>query len=290
MGGHSSQRGASPPRLRVFCYFLSPRGGDTGGTHRFRGESAAVGGWGGGQSARFALSPWRLVSTYSDEVVEQHFGVPTTTRNWNSIKRSARFYGNNASPNMKLRYFKSAAAFRRWLEANHARASKLWLGFYKKDSGEVGISYAEALDEALCFGWIDGLKQRVDELRFAQRFTPRKPTSNWSLINIRHGERLKKAGRMTPAGLSAFAARTASKSGVYSFENKPRELSPALKREFKSDQAAWDFFQQQPPGYRRVASFWVMSAKQTETRQRRLAQLLSDSKQGRRLGMVGGKR
>jgi uncharacterized protein YdeI (YjbR/CyaY-like superfamily) len=189
---------------------------------------------------------------------------------------------------VKLKYFKAAADFRVWLEANHASATELWLGFYKKDSGKGGITYAEALDEALCFGWIDGIRKRVDELSFTQRFTPRKSQSNWSLINIGHVARLKKAGRMKPPGLKAFAARTDAKSGVYSFENKPRELSPALERQFKLDQAAWEFFQQQPPGYRRLASFYVMSAKREETRQRRLAQLMSDSKQGRRLGMLSG--
>ena len=189
---------------------------------------------------------------------------------------------------MKLKYFKSAAEFHQWLVANHASSTELWLGFYKKDSGKGGITYSEALDEALCFGWIDGIKKRVDELSYTHRFTPRKPKSNWSLINIRHVERLKKAGLMKPAGLKAFAAREPAKSGVYSFENKPRQLSAELERQFKSDKAAWDFFQQQPPGYRRVSCFWVMSAKQEETRHRRLARLMSDSKQGRRLGVVGG--
>jgi len=191
---------------------------------------------------------------------------------------------------MKLKYFKSAADFRAWLEANHASATELWLGFYKKDSGKVGITYAEALDEALCFGWIDGIKKRVDELSYTHRFTPRNPKSIWSLINIGHVGRLTKAGRMKPAGLKAFAARTASKSGVYSFENRPRELSPELARQFKSDKAAWEFFKQQPPGYRRVVSFWVMSAKQEVTREGRLLRLMSDSKQGRRLGMFNSKK
>jgi uncharacterized protein YdeI (YjbR/CyaY-like superfamily) len=189
---------------------------------------------------------------------------------------------------VKLKYFKSAADFRAWLEANHASVTELWLGFYKKDSGKVGITYAEALDEALCFGWIDGIRKRVDELSFTQRFTPRKPKSIWSLINIGHVARLKKARRMMPAGLKAFAARETAKSGVYSFENKPRALSPELERQFKSDKAAWEFFQQQPPGYRRLTSFWIVSAKQEETRQRRLAQLMLDSRQGRRLGLLGG--
>jgi len=140
------------------------------------------------------------------------------------------------------------------------------------------------------FGWIDGVRKRVDELSFMQRFTPRKPKSNWSLLNIRHVERLKKAGRMKPAGLKAYAARHAAKSGVYSFENKPRQLSPALERQFKLDRVAWNFFQKQPPGYRRLASFWIMSAKQEETRQRRLARLVADSRQDRRLGLLGGGR
>jgi len=191
---------------------------------------------------------------------------------------------------VKLKYFKSAADFRAWLEANHTGTMELWLGFYKKDSGKGGITYAEALDEALCFGWIDGIRKRVDELSFTQRFTPRKPKSIWSLINIGHVKRLTKAGRIKPSGLKAFAARTDAKSGVYSFENKPRELSPELVRQFKSDKAAWEFFQQQPPGYRRVTSFWVTSAKQKETRQRRLAQLMSDSKRGRRLGLLTSKK
>jgi uncharacterized protein YdeI (YjbR/CyaY-like superfamily) len=191
---------------------------------------------------------------------------------------------------VKPKHFKSAADFRNWLKANHASTREVWVGFYKKASGKGGVTYAEALDEALCFGWIDGVRKRVDELSFTQRFTPRQPTSNWSLINIRHVKRLKTAGRMMPAGLKAFAARSSAKSGVYSFENRPRELSRALQRQFKSDRAAWDFFQQQPPGYRRLACFFVMSAKQEETRQRRLARLMSDSKQGRRLGVISSRK
>jgi uncharacterized protein YdeI (YjbR/CyaY-like superfamily) len=188
---------------------------------------------------------------------------------------------------VKPKHFKSAADFRAWLDANQASATELWVGFYKKDSGKGGLTYPEALDEALCFGWIDGVRKRVDDVRFTQRFTPRKPRSNWSRVNIRHVRRLKQAGRMATAGLKAFAARIAARSGVYSFENKPRELSPSLKRQFKAAPAAWNFFQQQPPGYRRVASFWVMSAKQVATRQRRLARLMEDSERGQRLGLLG---
>ena len=191
---------------------------------------------------------------------------------------------------MKLKYFKTAADFRDWLEVNHSTVMELWLGIYKKDSGRVSITYAQALDEALCFGWIDGVRKRVDEMSFTQRFTPRKANSIWSLINIGHVKRLTKAGRMMPAGEKAFAARTAAKSGVYSFENRPRELSPELQQQFKLDPAAWEFFEQQPPGYRRLMAFWVMRAKQEETRRRRLAQLISDSKRSRRVGVMTSKK
>jgi len=117
---------------------------------------------------------------------------------------------------MKITYFKSAAEFRRWLEENHARVSELWIGFFKKDSGKVGITYAEAVDEALCFGWIDGIKKQVDELSYTHRFTPRRPKSNWSRLNVRHVERLKRAGRMAAAGLNAYLARLPERSGASS--------------------------------------------------------------------------
>jgi uncharacterized protein YdeI (YjbR/CyaY-like superfamily) len=189
---------------------------------------------------------------------------------------------------VKIAHFKSASQFRRWLEANHASVLELWVGFFKKGSGKKGITYAEAVDEALCFGWIDGLKKRVDELSYRHRFTPRKPNSNWSRANIHHAERLKKAGRMTTAGLKAFAARDPERCGVYSFENTARELASADERRFKADRSAWKFFLQQPPGYRRTAIWWVMSAKQEETRARRLSRLIEDSGNGRRLGLLTG--
>ena len=184
---------------------------------------------------------------------------------------------------MKLKYFKAQTEFREWLEANHARRSELWIGFYKRDTGKGGLTYAEALDEALCFGWIDGVRKRVDALSFTQRFTPRKPRSNWSRININHVARLKKAGRMTPAGLKVFEAREPARTGVYSFENAPRKLGAADERQFKADEAAWQFFQLQPPGYQRLAIWYVVSARKPETRAKRLARLISDSRAGRRL-------
>ena len=189
---------------------------------------------------------------------------------------------------MKIKYFRSASGFRRWLEANHAPVSELWVGFFKKDSGKGGLTYTEAVDEALCFGWIDGLKKRVDELSYTHRFTPRKPKSNWSRINVQHAGRLKQTGRMMPAGLKAYTARKPERSGAYSFENAPRKLNTTYEKQFKADKIAWEFFQRQPPGYQRLAIWWVVSAKKPETRARRLGQLIAESRHGRRLGPASG--
>jgi uncharacterized protein YdeI (YjbR/CyaY-like superfamily) len=190
---------------------------------------------------------------------------------------------------LKPTFFKSATECRRWLERNHDSATELWFGFYKKKSGKRGITYQEALDEALCFGWIDGLKKSVDEHSYTFRFTPRKPKSIWSLVNTKRAEELRKLGRMRPAGLKAFAARSSEKSGIYSFENPARKLSAGCEKEFKAYKEAWEFFQAQPPGYQRTASFWVMSAKQEATCLRRLARLISDSEKKLRVGVVTGK-
>ena len=187
---------------------------------------------------------------------------------------------------MKITHFKSASEFRRWLELNYARTGELWVRFFKKNSGKVGLTYAEAVDEALCFGWIDGLKKRVDELSYTHRFSPRKPKSNWSKINIQHVARLEKAGRMTAAGLKVFEARDPRKCNSYSFENAPRKLAAADEKRFRANKSAWNFFQQQPPGYQRLAIWWIVSAKKEDTRARRLVQLIADSGQAKRLGMM----
>jgi uncharacterized protein YdeI (YjbR/CyaY-like superfamily) len=190
---------------------------------------------------------------------------------------------------VKVIFFKSAAECRRWLERNHDKIAEQWFGFYKKSSGKRGVTYKEALDEALCFGWIDGLKKTVDESSYTFRFTPRRSKSVWSLVNTKRAEELSKLGRMKPPGLKAFAARDPARSGIYSFENEARKLSPSCEREFKAHKEAWKFFQAQPPGYRRTASFWVMSAKQEATRLRRLARIISDSEKKIRPGPVTGK-
>ena len=174
-------------------------------------------------------------------------------------------------------HFGTAAAFRAWLEKSHATASEIWVTYYKKSSGKRGLTYQEAVDEALCFGWIDGLTKSIDAERYIQRFTPRKPGSNWSNINVAKVERLTAAGRMHPAGLAAFAARDAKKTGVYSFENRPKTFPRSLEAQFRTHKSAWKFWLAQPPGYRRLSIWRVMSAKQEATRQRRLAHLIAAS-------------
>lgn len=185
---------------------------------------------------------------------------------------------------MQVAHFESAADFRRWLEANHATESALQVGFYKKTSGRGGLTYTEAVDEALCFGWIDGIIRKLDDVSYTHRFTPRKPGSTWSLINVGHVARLTAAGKMHAAGQKAFAARQAAKTGVYSFEReKPAVFPAAYLREFRANAQAWAFFTAQPPGYRRLATHKVVAPKQEATRRRWLDRLIAASAAGRRI-------
>jgi uncharacterized protein YdeI (YjbR/CyaY-like superfamily) len=184
---------------------------------------------------------------------------------------------------MKPTFFATPADFRRWFEKNHDKATELLAGFYKKDSGRPSITWPESVDQALCFGWIDGVRKRIDDVSYTIRFTPRKRVSTWSAINIRRVEELKKLGLMQPAGLRAYEARSAEKSGIYAYENAPKELPPADEKKFRANRKAWEYFNAQAPSYRRVAIYWIMSAKREETRTRRLALLIEDSAAGRRL-------
>ena len=152
------------------------------------------------------------------------------------------------------------------------------------------MTYAEALDEALCAGWIDGVRRKVGDASYSIRFSPRKPGSIWSLVNVRHAERLLAAGRMTAFGADVFAARQSHKTGVYSFEQTKHALEPGQEKKFRANKKAWAFWETQPPGYRRIAMHWVTSAKQEATRLRRLTQLIADSATGIRLGQVTGKK
>jgi uncharacterized protein YdeI (YjbR/CyaY-like superfamily) len=184
---------------------------------------------------------------------------------------------------MKPRFFIAQSAFRAWLELQHDTTHELWVGFYNKQSGKGGITYPEALDEALCFGWIDGLRKRVDDASYTIRFTPRKPGSIWSAVNIRRVGELIKLGRMHFSGLKVFQERDQEKSDQYSYERENSKLEAAQEKRFKANKKAWDFFQAQAPWYRRTATWWVVGAKREQTRLKRLATLIEDSEKGRRI-------
>ena len=192
--------------------------------------------------------------------------------------------------NMKATFFKSAEEFRSWLEKNHEKQQELLLGFYKKASGKGGITHREALDEALAFGWIDGVVKTLDDSSYTIRFTPRRPKSIWSLVNIKRVGELKKLGRMRPSGLAAFEGRDPEKAQRYSYERKTSKLEGELEKRLKANKKAWEFFQAQPPGYQHVISWYVISAKQEETRFRRLERLIKDSENGRRVGILERKK
>jgi uncharacterized protein YdeI (YjbR/CyaY-like superfamily) len=185
---------------------------------------------------------------------------------------------------MKPRFFETAEDLRRWFRQHHASATALEVGFRKKGSGHPSVTYAEAVDEALCYGWIDGVRHSLDAMSYSNRFTPRKPTSNWSAKNVKRFGELKRQGRVRAAGQKAFDARTKDRSGTYSYEQRHQvKLDPALGRKFQEKKRAWSWFQDQAPSYRSTAIYWVMSAKRPETRQRRLEQLIADSARERRV-------
>jgi uncharacterized protein YdeI (YjbR/CyaY-like superfamily) len=179
-------------------------------------------------------------------------------------------------------YFANAAAFRAWLAKHHAKATELVVGFHKRATGKPSMTWPESVDEALCFGWIDGVRRSVDDERYTIRFTPRRARSTWSNKNIARMGELIAAGRVKPAGLRAFEARTGDRSGVYSFEQRRSlALSPAQQKQLAANQAAAAFFAAQPPWYQRAAVHWIVSAKRDETRAARLATLIGDSAAGR---------
>lgn len=187
---------------------------------------------------------------------------------------------NRPSP----RFFAGPAEFRAWLETYHAAAAELWVGFHRKGTGRPSLTWPESVAEALCFGWIDGVRKRLDAESYAIRFTPRRPGSIWSAVNLARMEELVAAGRVAPAGLAAWERRSAAKSAVYSYDRQSAAaFDPALARRFRAAKRAWAFFEAQPPGYRRVATHWVTSAKRQETRLRRLAKLIDCSAAGERL-------
>ena len=184
---------------------------------------------------------------------------------------------------MKPKFFKTPSDFRKWLAAHHDSETELWVGFYKKDSGKPSITWPQSVDEALCFGWIDGLRKNIDEVSYKIRFTPRKQRSTWSAVNIKRVAELTEQGLMQKRGLEAFAARQENKSGIYSYEQRSPEMPAQYAKQMKKNAAAWKFFQAQPPSYRKALNWWVLSAKREETKLKRLERLIEESARGRRV-------
>jgi uncharacterized protein YdeI (YjbR/CyaY-like superfamily) len=181
-------------------------------------------------------------------------------------------------------FFESPRAFGDWLAAHHDSETEVLVGFWKVATGKPSLTWSESVDEALCHGWIDGVRRRIDDESFSIRFTPRRQRSTWSLVNVRKVGELTAAGRMRPAGLAAFEARRAQDTGVYSFERAADAvLDEPGEARFRAEPAAWEWFQGQPPSYRRAALHWVVSAKRAETRERRLSRLIADAAEGRRI-------
>jgi len=184
---------------------------------------------------------------------------------------------------VKATYFPTPAGLRAWFDEHHRTATELLVGFYKRGSASPSITWPESVDEALAVGWIDGVRRRVDDSRYTIRFTPRRKGSIWSAVNIRRVAVLQAAGRMRPAGLGAFEARMANKSGIYSYEQRPLDLPEPYAATLRKHRAAWTFFRAQAPWYRKTLTWWVVSAKREETRLRRLKILVDASAKGRRL-------
>ena len=184
---------------------------------------------------------------------------------------------------MNPHFFSSPSEFRKWLENNHHKAKELLVGFYKVSTAKPSMTWSQSVDEALCFGWIDGVRKSLDNDSYCIRFTPRKPSSNWSAINIQKVETLTKQGLMQPAGLASFEKRKEDKSAIYSYENKPENLSDAFEQQFKTHPEAWSFFTGQAPSYQKTAIYWVMSAKQENTRISRLEKLIKSCEAGLKL-------
>jgi uncharacterized protein YdeI (YjbR/CyaY-like superfamily) len=192
-------------------------------------------------------------------------------------------------------FFATPEELRAWLEEHHESERELLVGFHKKGSGRPSITWPQSVDQALCFGWIDGVRRSIDAESYSIRFTPRQARSTWSAVNVKRVGELSAEGLMHPAGLAAFERRTADRTGIYSHEREQAKLEPEQERAFKADAAAWAWFQAQPPWYRRTATHWVISAKREATRQRRLEQLIADCAAGvtiaplTRPGSAGGR-
>jgi uncharacterized protein YdeI (YjbR/CyaY-like superfamily) len=180
-------------------------------------------------------------------------------------------------------FFDSALSFRNWLEVNHQNETEIQVGFYKVGTKKPSLTWSESVDEAICFGWIDGIRKSIDDESYTIRFTQRNPKSNWSAVNIKKVEEMIRLGKMTPYGLTAYEMRSEDRSAIYSYENLPEKLNPEMEVRFRENSAAWEFFEKQPPSYRKPRIYWVMSAKQEVTQLSRLDKLIEASAEGKRL-------
>jgi uncharacterized protein YdeI (YjbR/CyaY-like superfamily) len=185
-----------------------------------------------------------------------------------------------------VQFFEQPEELRAWFEKHHQTADELWLGFYRKATGLPTLTWPEAVDEALCVGWIDSVRYRLDERSSAQRFTPRRKRSFWSAVNTKRATELIAEGRMRPAGLKAFEARSADRTAMYSYEREAATFPDEDLARFRADTEAWAWFEKQSPTYRKTSTYWVVSAKRPETRARRLDTLIADSAAGRRIGQL----
>jgi len=193
-------------------------------------------------------------------------------------------YSRSPQPN----FFATPSHWRAWLEKHHADIDELWVGFYKRDSGRPSITWPDSVDAALCFGWIDGVRHSIDEISYKIRFTPRKPRSTWSAINIKRVKEMTKLGLMHPAGLAAFDKRQDDRSAIYAYEQrKTAKFPPAWEKQFRANSKAWTYFQSKPSWYRRTSTYWVISAKREETKLKRLKILIECSQQGKAIPSLG---
>lgn len=184
---------------------------------------------------------------------------------------------------MKPLFFAKQSEFRKWLKENHKKETEVLVGYYKVASGKPSITWSQSVDEALCFGWIDGVRRSIDSESYYNRFTPRRPNSNWSAINIKKVEMLIENGLMQPAGLEVFNKRKEEKSKVYSFENESKKLPPQYEKQFKVNKKAWEFYASQAPSYQKMVVHWILSAKQEKTRLTRLEKAITESEKQKRI-------
>jgi len=196
-----------------------------------------------------------------------------------NVSESTELYSAKES----VTFFETQDSFRKWLESHHEKETELIVGFYKVDSGKPSMSWSQSVDQALCFGWIDGVRKSIDKESYSIRFTPRRNTSTWSAINIKKIEDLTKAGLMKPAGLKAFSLKKGNKSEIYSYENDTIFLDPKYEIQFRENKKAWDFFMKQAPSYRKAIMRWIMSAMQEKTQQSRLEKTINESEQQKRV-------